>query len=55
MYNILSDSKQFVKSFVVVDKHLHFTIGIEKKPTELLKELKASETISGIDYKKLKP
>ena len=55
MYNILSDSKQFVKSFVVDDKHLHFTIGIEKKLTELLKELKASETISEIDYKKLKP
>ena len=30
-------------------------IGIEKKLTNLRKELKASETISEIDYKKLKP
>ena len=54
MYNILSDSKKFVKSSVVDDKHLNFIIGIEKKLTNLLKELKASETISEIDYKKLK-
>ena len=37
---------------VVDEKHLNF-IGIEKKLTNLLKELKASETISEIDYKKL--
>ena len=30
-------------------------IGIEKKLTNLRKEIKASETISEIDYKKLKP
>ena len=36
-------------------KHLNFIIGIEKKLTNLLKELKASETISKNDYKKLKP
>ena len=55
MYNILSDSKKFVKSSVVDDKHLNFIIGIEKKLTDLLKELKASEAISETDYKKLKP
>ena len=55
MYNILSDFKKFVKSSVVDEKHLNFIIGIEKKLTNLLKELKASETISEIDYKKLKP
>ena len=37
------------------DKHLNFIIGTEKKLTDLLKELKALETISEIDYKKLKP
>ena len=54
MYNILSDSKKIVKSSVVDDKHFNFIIRIEKKLTDLLKELKASETISEIDYKKLK-
>ena len=54
LYNILSDSKQIVKYAVVDEKHLNFIIGIEKKLTNLLKELKASETISEIDYKKLK-
>ena len=44
-----------MKSSVVDDKHLNFIIGIEKKLTNLLKELKASEAISEIDYKKLKP
>ena len=53
MYNILSDSKKFVKSSVD-DKHLNFIIGIEKKLTDLPKELKASEAISETDYKKLK-
>ena len=33
----------------------NFITGIEKKLTNLLKELKASETISENDYKKLKP
>ena len=55
MFNILSDSKKFVKSSGVDEKHLNFIIGIEKKLTNLLKELKASETISENDYKKLKP
>ena len=55
MYNILSDSKKFVKSSVVDDKYLKFTIEIEKNLTHLLKELKASEAISETDYKKLKP
>ena len=47
--------KQFVKSSGVDDKHLNFIIGIEKKLTDLLKELKASEAISETNYKKLKP
>ena len=44
-----------MKSAVVDEKHLNFIIAIEKKLTNSLKELKASETISEIDYKKLKP
>ena len=55
MYNILSDSEKFVKSSVVYDKHLNSIIGIEKKLINLLRELKAPETISEIDFKKLKP
>ena len=55
MYNILSDSKKIVKSSLVDDKDLNFVIGIEKKLTDLLKELKVSEAISETDYKKLKP
>ena len=46
MYNILSDFKIFVKSSVVDDKYLNYFIGIEKKTTDLLKELKISEAIS---------
>ena len=34
--------------------HPTFIIAIEKKLTNLLKEIKASETILEIDYKKLK-
>ena len=55
MYNILSDSKQFVKSSVVDAKHLNFIIGTEKKLINLVKELKTSEANSEIDYKKFKP
>ena len=44
-----------MKSSVVVDKNLNFIIGIEKKLTDLLKELKAWEAISETDYIKLKP
>ena len=55
MYNILSDTKKFVKTSVVDEKHLNFIIGTEEKLTNLLQELKVSETISEIDYKKLKP
>ena len=55
MYNILSDSKKFVKSSLADDKHLNFIIGTEKKLTDLLKELKASEAILVANYKKLKP
>ena len=55
MYSILSDSKKFLRSSVVDGKHLNFIIGIEKKLTDLLKELKASEAIWEIAYKKLKP
>ena len=40
IYNILSDSKKIVISSVLDDKHLNFIIGIEKKLTYLLKELK---------------
>ena len=40
MCNILSDSKKFVKSSVVDEKYLNFVIGINKKLTNLLKELK---------------
>ena len=53
MYNILSNSKKFVKASEVDDKHLNFNIGIEKKLTDLLKELKASQAISESDYNKL--
>ena len=53
MHNILSDSKKYVKSSVVDEKHLNFIIGTEKKLNYLLKELKASETTSEIDYKNL--
>ena len=55
MYNILSDCKQIVNSSVTNEKHLIFIIGIEKKLTDLLIELNAPETISEIDYKRLKP
>ena len=55
MYNILSDSKKFVKSSIVNEKHLNFIIGIEKELTNLLKELNVSEPISEIDYKERKP
>ena len=55
MYNILSDSNKFEKSSLVNGKHRNFIIGIEKKLADLLKELKASEAISEIAYKKLKP
>ena len=44
MYNILSDSKKFVKSSLVDEKHRNVIIQIEKKLTNLLKELQASET-----------
>ena len=53
MFIILSYSKQVVKSCVVDDKYLSFIIGIEKKLTSLLKELKVTETVSEIDYEKL--
>ena len=53
MHNILSDSKKYVKSSVVDEKHLNFIIGTEKKLNNLLKELKASETTSEINYKNL--
>ena len=55
MFNILSDSKKFVKSSVVDEKYLDFIIGIEKKLANLLKKSKASENISEVDYKKHKP
>ena len=55
MYIILSDSKKIVKSSVVDDKHVNFIIGIEKKLSDLVKELKESQTISEIDYKRLTP
>ena len=44
----------FAESSVVDKKHLNFIIGTEKKLNNLLKELKASETNSEIEYKKLK-
>ena len=43
-----------MKSSPVDAKHLNFIIWIERKLTDLLKVLKVSETISEIDYKKLK-
>ena len=52
MCNILSDSKEVAISSVLDDKHLKSFIGIEKKLTDSLKKIKASETISEIDYKK---
>ena len=54
MYNILSDSEKIMKYSVVEEKHLDFIIGLEKKLTSLLKELKAAEAISEVDYKNLK-
>ena len=53
--NIVSNPKKFVKSSLVDNKYLNFIIGIEKTLTDLLKELKVSETISKIDYRRLKP
>ena len=44
-----------MKSSVVDYKHLNFINGIEKKLTDLSKELKVSGAISEIGYKKLKP
>ena len=55
MYNILLDSKNFVKSSLFDGKNLNFIFGTENKLIDLLQELKASETISEIDYKKLTP
>ena len=55
MYNILSDSKKFVKSSLFGGENINFIFGIENKLIDLLKELKTSETISEIDYKKFKP
>ena len=44
-----------ISKFSVMDKnHPTFIIAIEKKLTNLLKEIKVSETILEIDYKKLK-
>ena len=40
-----------MKSSVVDSKHLNFIVGIEKKLTDLLKELKTSEAISETNYK----
>ena len=54
--HIFKKSQKFVKSSAVDDKHLNFIIGIEKTLNDLLKEeIKASEIISEIDYKKFKP
>ena len=53
MCNILSDSKKFVKSSLVDDKHRNFIIGIEKKLTDLLKELKASKLFQKLITKNL--
>ena len=39
---------------MVDEKHLIYIIGIDKKLTNLLKQLIKSETISEIDYKKHK-
>ena len=44
-----------MKSSVVDDRHLNFIIGIKKKLTDLLKELKASEAILETDYRNLGP
>ena len=54
--HIFKKSPKFLKSSTVNDKHLNFIIGIEKTLNDLLKEeIQASEIISEIDYKKLKP
>ena len=55
MYNNPLDSKRLVKSSILDDKHLNFIIEIKKKLTDLLTELKASEAISDIYYKKPQP
>lgn len=47
LWNI--SQNHFLKSSVVDEKHLIFIIGIEKKLTNLPKQLIKSETISEID------
>ena len=50
-----SSGQSSSQTCLVDDKHVDFIIGIEKKLTNLLKSLKASEAISETNYKKLKP
>ena len=46
MRNILSDSSKFSEVFVTNEKHLNFLVNIEKKITDLLKQLNDSQVIS---------
>ena len=55
MWNILSDSSKFSEVFVTNQKHLNFSVNIEKQITDLLKQLNDSQVISDTEYKKLKP
>ena len=55
MRNILSDSSKFTQVSVTEDKQLNFIVNVEKRITDLLKDLKISEVISETVYKSLKP
>ena len=46
MWNILSDSSKFSEVVVTNEKHLSFLVNIEKKITDLLKQLNDSQVIS---------
>ena len=54
MYKILLDSEKIVKSSTLDKNHLNFVVGTDAKLSNLLKEIKETETISDIDYKKFK-
>ena len=55
MRNILSDSSKFTQVSVTEDKQLNFIVNVEKRITDLLKDLKISEVISETVYKRFKP
>ena len=46
MRNTLSDSSKFTQVSVTEDKQLNFIVNVEKRITDLRKDLKISEVIS---------